>query len=278
MQEIVYSADPVLRTPSRFMARAIQDLIACREVAWLFFLRNLRSQYRQSALGYLWIILPPLWTTMIWVVLSRSKVISIATTAMPYPVFLLAGTMLWQIFLEALHCSLTQLRNAREILTKVKVSHEAVILAGLASVLFNAAVRALIFVCVLALWRQPFAWGMLLAVPGILALIVLGLSAGLWLAPLGMLYQDVSRGVELILHLAFFVTPIVYPPPAAWSGSLWITLNPVAPLLISTRNWLALGYVAPAPGFGAILLGALLLLALGWLFYRVAAPHVVARL
>jgi ABC-type polysaccharide/polyol phosphate export permease len=55
-------------------------------------------------------------------------------------------------------------------------------------------------------------------------------------------------------------------------------LNPLTPIIVSGRTWLAgSGEVMPA-GFFGILLASILLIAIGLLFFKVAMPHLIERL
>jgi lipopolysaccharide transport system permease protein len=273
----IYSAAPAVRNPASYFSEAWHDLSACREVAWSLFLRNLRAQYRRSLLGYSWLLLPSVATTLTWVFLSRTRIVAVGATTLPFPLYVLAGTMLWQAFVEALNCPLTQLRGAREMVMKVRVPHEAFIVAGLGAILFSLAVRLAIFAVALLLWHWPIPWSALAAPIPIAALLILAGALGLLLAPAGLLYQDVQRSVEVLCGFAFFVTPIVFPVPQTWPASLLNSVNPVAPLLVTARNWLALGFVT-APGFFVASAGSVALLGVSWLFYRLAVPHIVSRL
>jgi lipopolysaccharide transport system permease protein len=78
--------------------------------------------------------------------------------------------------------------------------------------------------------------------------------------------------LTLVAGFWFFLTPIVYPGPA--SG--WLRFNPVTPLLETSRSWLA--GMEVAPGFFLIVGLAAVALAAAWLLYRLARPHVIARL
>ena len=278
MIETYYSSESRLRSPRRFLRETFSDLRSSREVAWHLFVRNLRSQYRQSFLGYIWIVLPPIVTMLLWVYLNWTKTLAIAQTAIPYPIFVLTGTMLWQLFVDALYCPLNQLGAARNLITKVRVPHEAILVSGLGVLLFNFAVRSVVIFAGLLLFHCPITAGLLLAPIGLLVLILLGLTLGLLLAPLGLLYQDISMGLTLVMSFAFFITPIVYPVPTKWPASLLATLNPVTPALETTRNWIALGPVVAAPGFFIVGAAAFILFVFAWLAYRLATPHLVARL
>jgi lipopolysaccharide transport system permease protein len=277
MIETIYSSESQLRSPRRFLRETLRDLRASREVAWRLFLRNLRSQYRQSVLGYLWILLPPIATMVLWVYLNWTKTVSIGQTDIAYPIYVLAGTLLWQVFVDALTCPLSQLGASRNLITKVRLPHEAILLSGLGILLFNFFVRSLVLAVGLLLYHCPLTWGLLLAPFGIVILILLGMAIGLMLAPVGLLYQDISMGLTMILGFAFFITPIVYPVPAKWPASLLSTLNPVTPLLDTTRDWIALGPVFPSAGFFAVTVGTFVLFLLAWLMYRLAIPHFISR-
>lgn len=278
MTEIIYSSESRLRSPRHFLLGTISDLRASREVAWHLFARNLRSQYRQSILGYIWILLPPVVTMLLWVYLNWTKALTIGHTDIPYPIYVLTGTMLWQVFVDALFCPINQLGSSRGLITKVRLPHEAILLSGMGIILFNFIVRLLVLLGALLLFHCPPTWGLLLAPFGVLMLILLGLTIGLLLAPLGLLFQDISMGLTMIMGFAFFITPIVYPLPTKWPASLLAILNPVTPLLETTRNWLALGALPPTTGFCVISAATFILFVMAWFVYRLATPHIISRL
>ena len=113
---------------------------------------------------------------------------------------------------------------------------------------------------------------------GILAMMALGLMFGVLLAPLGVLYQDVEKGLPLITGIWMFLTPVVYPPPTSWPASLLSSLNPVSPLLITTREMITTGNFTHLTGFMVILGLTLVLLFIGWILYRLALPHLIERI
>src|SRR5687767_6990605 len=207
-EEVVYSADSQLRSPGRLASELWSDLRVSPSVAWRLFLHGLRAGYRQSWLGYAWLLLPPLATTATWVYLSSIRVLDVGPTETPYTVYVLTGTILWQVFAEALQAPLQQLTAARGILTKSRTPHEAPLLAGLFEVLFNFAVRAVVLLPVYFWFWPVWSPSLLLAPAGVAALLLLGFSLGLLLAPAGLLYRDVARGLSLLLGFWFFLTPV----------------------------------------------------------------------
>jgi len=116
--------------------------------------------------------------------------------------------------------------------------------------------------------------GVVLAPLGVAALTVLGLALGVLLAPVGMLYEDIGRAIAVVTGLWFFLTPVVYRPPDR--GIL--RLNPVTPVLDTTRAWLTSSAPAAADGFLLVSATATAFLIVAWVLLRLARPHLVERL
>ncbi len=241
-------------------------------------MRNLRGPHRQSILGYAWLLVPPLVTTAVWTGLNKTGVLPVGPTPVPYPLYVLTGLMLWSVFVEALKCPINDLRMAREILVKVRIPHEAVLLAGVGGIIFNLLIRALLLAGAFIVFGVMPGWSVFLVPFAVLSILMTGLAIGLWLAPVGLLYDDVSRTLDVATAFGFLVTPIVYPLPQHWPASLLGWVNPLVPAMEAARGWLDGSAAWPLPGFFLITLLALLGLVSGWLVYRVAMPHILARM
>jgi lipopolysaccharide transport system permease protein len=272
MGETVYSAAPQLRRPAGFLAAALRDLRAGLPIGWWLFRSNLRVRYRRAWLGYVWLLLPALGTAALAAFIQARRIVDFAPTELPYPLFVLAGIILWQLFAEAINAPMQQLQAGRQLVTRSRVPHEALLAAGLFELLLNAAIRLAVLAAALVWFAIPFAPAMLLVPLGVAALAMLGIALGLLLAPLGLLYDDVGRGTAMLLGFGFFLTPVVYPIPAASP----LRFNPLAPVIETVRSWLTGG--GPVSGFYAVAAAGALLLLCAWLFYRLARPHFVSRL
>src|SRR5919109_977267 len=100
---VIYGPGSLLREPSRLFRDMRRDLAASRELAWRLFVRNTNAKYRQTMLGYVWAFLPPIFTTLVFVFLRNAGFFNTPETEVPYVVFLLSGTVLWEVFADALH-------------------------------------------------------------------------------------------------------------------------------------------------------------------------------
>ncbi|MEK7703748.1 MAG: ABC transporter permease [Myxococcota bacterium] len=273
-----YSADSPLRSPRRFLREWREDVGLSWTLGWQLLRREVTAQHRQSVLGYAWVLVPPLATTLVWTFLQRHALVGIATHDVPYPAFLLTGTTLWGTFVDALRAPLKAVGNAGSMITKVRFPREALLVAGVGEVLFNAAVRSVLLLFVLLAYRVSLTWTVLAVPLGMLALVGLGTGLGLLVAPVGLLYHDVGRAVTVLSQIWLYLTPVVYPAPTQWPATLVVSLNPVSPLLVTTRDWLLVGSASDAHGFLAMVLLTAMLLVVGLTLYRVALPVVIERL
>jgi lipopolysaccharide transport system permease protein len=277
-REIVYSAESRLRSPITFVREATHDLSRSRDLAWHLFVRNVRSRYRASALGYLWLLLPPAATAGVWVLLRASRIVAFESPLVPYPVFLISGLFLWQAFLKALLGPLQQLAAHRTLLTRIQFPSEALLLAAFAEAVFEVVLYLAVLAAVFIGFDVGLLWPMLLGLPAVLVLMLCGAAVGVLLAPWSLLYGDVQRGVNLAATWVFFLTPILYPMPAAGPLARLAAVNPVAILLGTCRDLLLTG---GSPLMGSFLaVGAVLPVVLvgAWALYRLSLRHVVARL
>lgn len=274
----IYTPESAMRHPAKLFAEMLRDLIRSRELAWRLFVRDVSARYRQSALGYLWAFLPPLAATFTFVLLNRSGIVSPGDTGIPYPAFVLIGTVLWQTFADSISSPLKTLTAAKPMLAKINFPREALLLSGLLDVMFNFLIRmALVIAVLLYYWiAVPASFPLMLA--GVFALVCLGFMIGLLLAPIALLYADVGQALTLVLSFWMLVTPVVYVGAATGALATVSNLNPVSPLIVTTRDWMTLGTATQLEPALWIFAATVFLLFFGWMFYRVTMPILIERM
>lgn len=273
-----YTPDPQLLQPRQFVRSTLRSLRASRAIAARFLVRDLRARYRRSVLGYLWLLAPPLATTLLWVLLNASGVINVGDTGIPYPVFALFGTLLFQGFLDGLDAPLQQLDAGATLLGKVNFPVESLFISGALNALLNVMIRLVVAIPVLIIFGVNPGPAFLLAPFGALTLVVLGFAVGLAVAPIGSLYQDVPQAIAFAKTFLFLITPVTYAPREEGIGNLLFRLNPIAQLLVVARDWATGGPLAPPLGWYVVVVGSTIVMALAWMFFRLALPHLVDRL
>lgn len=255
-----------------------RDLFASRELAWQLLARDINAQYRQSLLGVFWAFIPPIVTTMALLVAKDVGAINVGETSIPYPAYVMFSMALWQTFVEALNGPVAAVAEAKPMLAKINFPREALILAKAGEVFFNFGIKLFLIIGLFLWFWVPVSWTVILAPVALIHLIGLGTAIGLWLSPLGALYQDISRAIPLIMTPWLLLTPVIYPPPTTGWFSVLVNLNPVTPLLVTIRDLTTLGNVSDVVGFWLASGLMLILLLSGWVFYRLAMPFIIERM
>ncbi|MCX6985656.1 MAG: ABC transporter permease [Lentisphaerae bacterium] len=274
----VYTPESQMRSPLKLARAMWRDLKDSRELAWRLFVRDFSARYRQSILGIFWAFLPALLSGIVFIVLQAKAVVNFGKVDIPYPVFVIIGTTLWQIFSESINAPLKAVQGNVAMLAKINFPREALIIAAFYEVLFSMAIKSVVILAVMIIFKMPLGLGLLYSIPAVLFLILLGMALGLFLTPIGMLYRDIGSALTVFIQFWFFVTPVVYPTPHSYPYSLIATLNPVGTLLVGARDLMTKGILDHAELFMGISACSVIGLFLAWIIYRVAMPIIIERM
>ncbi len=275
---ITYSPVSQMHNPTLLMRTMWQDLKASHELAWRLFRRDMAAQYRQSLFGIFWAFAPPVITSVIFILLQSRSIINFGETDVPYPIYVLVGTVLWQLFVESLNAPLKSVTLAKPLLARINFPREALIVSAFYLVLFNLLIKLAIIAVIFLIFQIQPTWSLLLAPLVIFILLLLGICIGLLLTPLGMLYTDITTALPVVTQLFFFVTPVVYPVPQLFPFSLIATLNPVSPLLVAARDLITKGVITNVGSFLVISGLTIVFIVIAWVIYRVALPIIIERM
>ncbi len=94
------------------------------ELTW----REIKQRYKQSILGYAWVIVNPL-TQMIVMAFVFSKLLRFENLGVPYPVFLYVGLLPWTLFSNSLSSSAGVLVANSGLLKKIYFPREVFVLS-----------------------------------------------------------------------------------------------------------------------------------------------------
>ena len=229
--------------------------------------RELRQKYKGSTLGVLWYLVNPL-VLMGAYALLFSVLLEVADVP-DYPLFLLAGLIVWVFFAQTMLAAAPSLVMNAPLIRKVRFPREAIPLSVVAVQLVTFLVMLALLVPVELAVRGTLepALALLPVVVALLFCLVLGFS--MLVSVLHAHYRDVEPIVAAALLPWFLLTPIFLPaediPGPDWAVDLLQWGNPVAPFVAGVREILwagaapsagAMAYMAAA-GLGALALGVL---------------------
>ena len=230
----------VIESTDRRLSPGLGELWAYRELLGFLVWRDMKSRYKQTALGVSWAVLRPFLTMLVFTVVF-GRLAGIPSDGVPYPVFAFAALLPWQLFSHALTESGNSLVNDRELLTKVYFPRLAIplstIIVGLADFLiaFVVLLAMMLYYGIAptaAVWTLPLF---------IVLACATAMAAGLWLSALNVRYRDVRYTLPFLTQLWLFATPIAYPTSLVPEG--WRTvygLNPMVGVVEGFR-WALLG-------------------------------------
>lgn len=273
-----YTPQSALRHPRQLLRQALSGSPGRYELTWRIIRRDITAQYRASFLGLAWMIAEPLVLTGAFTLLQSQGVVTVEDTGLPYPLYVMLGTVLWTLFTATINTVLSDFQASAGLLNKINFAREALIGAAVGKVAINFSVSATIFAIIVWLSGMSFPPTLLLAPFFLFSLILLGLVVGLILLPFTLLVADVGRLIGYAITALFYLTPVVYPPDVGGALQTLVNLNPVTPVLVSAREAIIYGQFTQLGGYILVTSVCLMLLLLGLLMVNLAMPILIERM
>lgn len=252
----------------------LHELRESRRLIWLLMLRDISVRYRQSILGYLWAVVPPIVTVGVFAFLHASRVLPIGGTRIAYVAYALWGISVWQLFAGCLSNCTTSLVSSGSLVTKVNFPRETLVIAALGQPVFDFLVRLLPVLCVFVWCGVVPSWGIVFVPLALLPVILMALGLGFVLSITNLVIRDTGNALGMVLMVGMFLTPVLYPPPVRWPFFLVNILNPLSPLVTANQDLIAMGSLTRPEMFAAACVLSVALTLGGWRAFRVTIPRV----
>lgn len=233
------------------------------------------KKFRDTMLGFWWLILRPLIPTAITVILF-SVVVPIHSYGLPYLIFFLSGMLTWNLFQATVIFLPRTLLWMRGLMRRTYFPKLLVPIAAVGPPLLECVVMLAVFLLAALYFKLSGGdsylagdWRILWALASGLLALMLGLAVGMVLSVLAVLVRDVVLSVPYFVQLMMLLTPLVYPVTLVPEKFRWIlyTFNPMAVLIEMSRwAWTGVG-VAPFFWFGVSAVTITLMLALSVVFF-----------
>jgi lipopolysaccharide transport system permease protein len=275
---VVYTPEPQIRdlgTVLRNMLRGARD---SRYLAVRLFRRDVRSEFKDAALGYLWNFADPIVLALVFIFLRRGGYITADGLDMPYPVFVVYGMLLLQAFLRALSNPLTLLNRHHALISSTKVAPEALLTSQLLRLGFDGLFFIPIMLGVGIAFGAFNVTGILLFLLLYPAIILMGFAISVVVIPVSAIYSDLRKLVETMNRPLLFLCPTFY---YAGSETVLGTINAYNPIAIMMNNLRLLaveGQWHSPMSMAVVVISSVIVLGLGWLFFHVTVPIVAGRL
>jgi len=233
--------------------------------------------FDRTVLGLWWIVLLAV-SFVAAMSLVFSNVEPFQTPGLPYPLFLLAGMVLWVVVEMGISRGMRGLHQGRQLRRFMNFPGFLMTLASLAlpMILCAALLSCVVLAIVLYLAfgvHVPVAWRWQLLLLPVLVVLVAMLVTGLaaFISVAYTLSRDVRFVAPVLTQIWFFATPVFYPLsalPPRWQDASLI-LNPLTPIMETIRHILfGVGQLPVGPLFISVLVIGLVFLSGVWFMMR----------
>ena len=265
------------------MVARLREVWRYRHLLGYFSTQTVRRVYKRTVLGRLWLLSRPLFPVVVSTFVFH-ELAAISSGDVPYFLFFLVGTSVWNLFEESLMWATRSLQMYQRLLRKLYFPRLILPVAstgpGLVEFLIHLVLIALVVLYyVVSDGRFYLVPGpnLVMAVAAVLLALLLAIGIGLFTAVLGAEYRDVRFSLRYVLRFWFFLTPIIYQSQAIPNHLRWLTqLNPMTTIVELFKEGL-LGISGGIHPFQVVLtvamVGAVLSAGL-WYFVRFEAESV----
>ena len=214
----------------------LEELWRYRELFYVFAWRDIKIRYKQTFLGIVWVLFQPLVTTGIFSIFF-GKIAKIPSDNLPYPLFVLAGLVIWNFFANGLSSSSQSLVGNQSIMQKVYfprliIPISTIVTAGLD---FAITLVILTLACIYyGFLPNPLIF---LIAPVLLVILLLSIAGlGMFTAAINIKYRDVRYALPFFIQIGLFLTPVIYPLSVIYDWRKWfLMINPLTGVIETFR-------------------------------------------
>ena len=262
------------------------SVVSSRELLWNLTLRELRTKYRRSFLGWAWSMLNPLATLAIYWFVFGVIFNAVAPVGDPsgldsYALFLLCGLIPWNFFALMCNLGIDAITSNAGLVRRVAFPREVLVFANVLHACVQYLIELTLLCIILLIAGSPLLPWLPVTLLVSMFLAMFGSGFALALGALAVYFRDMSYLWTIAIQVWFFATPIIYPPSLIEekrdSIPDWvITLLELNPMAVFVRVFRVLLYDAGGPDIvdlASIAVWGTVTLALGWALFLRLAPR-----
>ena len=232
--DVVITADkPLFHLP-------LKELWSYRDLLVLTIHRDFVALHKQTVMGFLWYVIPPVVMTFVYKVVF-GNIAKIPTDQIPPFLFFMSGIVLWTYFSACISKTATTFTSNAPLFNKVYFPRLILPLSYCISNLWQFIVQLGIFggfyLYFLFMGSPIHPSYRIIIVPFlILQIAVLGLGAGCWISAMTTRFRDLQMAVAPIIQLWMYASCIFFPRSMVPPAYQWVmVLNPVVAIVEAFR-------------------------------------------
>jgi len=263
-----------IKAPWIIFSNFLKKIYIQRGLIKNFVIRDLRSRYIGSFIGFFWSVIHPIVLlvsyTFVFVFVFKIRPSPLSGTD-NFPLFLFCGILPWLFFSDTLLRSSTAIIDNSNLISKTIFPSEILPLTILLSGLVNHAIGFGILLVMLFWVVGKMSIFILLAPVYLLFLMLFTLGLSWLVSSLNVFVRDVSQILSVILTFWFWFTPIFYTSEQVTSLKWLVVLmriNPLAYIVSGYRDCILPNQVPEINSLPVLAVSSLAVFILGGLFFR----------
>jgi len=256
--------------------RELLELFRYRDLLGLLIVKNITTRYKRSALGVVWTLLNPVLNTLVLTVAFSAL---FQSTIEHYPVYVLAGLLVWNFFTQTTLNAMNTLVWGSSLIKRVYIPRTIFAVSAVGTGLVNFGLALIPLVAVMLLVGHPFypTWWFVPIAIGLVDVFTLGVA--LILSAMAVFFVDVVDIYQVVVQAGFFLTPIMYPSTIMPPQFAWLVpINPIYNLVQLFRAPIYDGSLPSLQTFLTASIWAFVMLVIGWLFFTARADEFAYRI
>ena len=176
--------------------------------------RDLKAKYKKSLLGWIWSLLNPLATLLIYTIvfgtfLKVEPPVAGNGDLQSFALYLFAALVMWNFFNAVVNGSMGAMTSAGALMRKVYLPPECIVFSVIGAAVLQTLVEGGILAVIMVILGNSSPTFLLF--PVLLAMLVLFAAGVSMVASLmNVYYRDVGYLVAIAMNFLFYATPIVY--------------------------------------------------------------------
>ena len=236
--------------------------------------RDISGKYKDSTLGLFWSFLNPLLSMIVLTIVFSTF---FGRTIENFPVYLLSGKLVFDLFANATTGAMDSIKGNSEIIKKIYVPKYMFAVGIVCSEFIYFLISLIVLVAVMLATGAPFYMSLLYSPIPLFFLLVLTMGVGLILATATTFFTDIKYLYGVLIMLLSFMTPLFYPIEIIPQEFLFFfKVNPLYAAVSSFRDIVLYGAFPQTKFLLYLIITSIIALVIGvYLFYRYQDEFVI---
>lgn len=253
------------------LIKEIKDIYKWRELLWQMVGREVKARYKQSILGYFWVILNPL-AQMLVMSFAFSIIMRIPTNSasnIPYSIFLFVALLPWNLFASSLGSAAASIVGAGGLVTKIYFPRTILVIATIVAKIIDFLFANIVLVIYMIIYNIPININILWVIPIFFIQQIFTLGLSLFFAAANLLYRDIQYLLSMILLLWMYVTPVIFPADLVPERYRFVfQINPMAVIINAYRQVILAGGIPKYSSLIIAIIVSFITLLIGFKYFK----------